>query len=132
MTKFSILCVLFLCSEISSAQVFKKIDPTTGHVTLTNIPPKSLNQVNTEGSTIAQTVEKKDVTKARVSPVNFPKLSPEVQKDRDSDRKKILEEELKTEQIALKNASEKKVDVDIIARHKVNVAALEREIATIK
>lgn len=132
MIKFSILCLLFLSNGIVSAQVFKKIDPSTGHVTLTNIPPKSLNQGSGENSAVAQTTGKKDVVKAKISPVNFPKLNPEIQKDRDSDRRKILEEELKTEQIALKNASEKKLDLDVISRHKVNIAALEREIGSIK
>lgn len=131
MKKISILLALFFIESSCLAQVFKKIDPTTGHITITNIPPRSI-QSPIESQVSPVPAEKKVAAKTKSVPANFPKLSPEIQKERDSERKKILDDELKAEQLALKNASIQKTDTDTIARHKQNIVALEREIAAIK
>jgi hypothetical protein len=123
--------LLFLMSGQVHAEVYRKIDPNTGHITLTNIPPRS--------GTEAEAPEKKTALPPKAmpapstkSPGDFPKVSPVLQKERDTDRKKILEDELKAEQLALKEANEKKAAAEIIARHKINILALEREITNVK
>lgn len=132
MKKITVLLLMLFVGSTCLAQVYKKIDPVTGHITITNIPPRSIQASTEQQTPIALPVEKKVVAKVKNVPANFPKLSPEIQKERDSERKRILDDELKSEQAALKNASIQKTDPDTIARHKQNIVALEREIASIK
>lgn len=127
-------CAAFLCVCNAKAEVYKKIDPTTGHITLTNIPPRSLqqNQESTPPVVMPMPAKSAAPVHAQPSPASFPKLSPDLQKERDKDRKQILENELKTEQTALKEATDKKAPADVVSRHKANIAALEREILNVK
>ena len=120
--------ITFLCLFSTSiyADVYKKVDPN-GHITLTNINPDDKRE---QASTLISAPAKASPKQALSN--TFPKISESVQKDRDADRKKILEDELKAEQIALKDAIDKKQEASVIARHKENITALDREILSIK
>ncbi len=130
MRSIVLAALLLLMSGQLRAEVFRKIDPNTGHITLTNIPPRSEAEAP-EKKTASSPVKAMSAPSTK-SPGDFPKVSPVVQKERDTDRKKILEDELKAEQVALKEANDKKAAAEIIARHKVNILALEREITNVK
>ena len=88
------------------------------------------------------------VEPAKVSPADFPKVSSETQRNRDSDRRYILEQELRSEQKSLDDArrslsaqlavnaappTEQLQPIrDRMALHERNVDALRREIANLK
>jgi len=59
----------------------------------------------------------------------FPRVSPEVQKERDSERRRILKQELAWEQAKLDDAIENKAASDVVQRYKGNIEALHREIS---
>jgi hypothetical protein len=63
---------------------------------------------------------------------DFPRIAPAMQRERDSERRKILNDELQSEQAALHGAIAKKADHDVIHRHEANISALQREIRSTK
>ncbi len=83
---------------------------------------------------------------ATPTPSSFPRVDANTQKARDDSRRKILEDELATEQRSLTDARTKLAEpstasagdavrkplVDTVERHERNVAALQREIANLK
>ncbi len=79
------------------------------------------------------------------TPANFPRVDANTQKARDDSRRKILEDELATEQRSLTDARTKLGDptaaaneavrkplLETVERHERNIAALQREIANLK
>lgn len=62
----------------------------------------------------------------------FPRVSAETQRERDSERRRLLKQELSTEQAALDQAIERKAASDILQRHRANIEALNREIARVQ
>lgn len=62
------------------------------------------------------------------TPPDFPRVSRTAQQQHDSDRRRILQDELDFEKSALGAALEKGGAEDIVHRHRENIAALEREI----
>lgn len=133
MRKIAVLFIGLSFSIPSIADVYRKIDPTTGHVTYTNIPPGSANAAapRSEQKTISNPSPRKLETDKN-TPANFPKISAADQKARDSDKRKILEDELKNEQGFLQAAISKKSDQDTQNRHHKNIEAIQREINLIK
>ncbi len=91
---------------------------------------------------------------ATPTPTNFPKVDKDTQKARDDGRRRILEDELSTEEKGLSDAKAKLAEQeavrlgdeknyqrvldrlkpyqDAVERHERNVAALKREIATLR
>jgi hypothetical protein len=82
---------------------------------------------------------------ATPTPASFPRVDPNTQKARDDSRRKILEDELATEQRSLtdararlgepasaSNEAVRKPLLDSVERHERNIAALQREIANLK
>src|SRR6185436_502252 len=81
------------------AEIYKYVDDK-GRVTYSNLPIKGGKKVDLpELSTVPG--QKPGQT---ASPANFPKVDGKTQKDRDEVRRKILEDELKTEEQALAEA----------------------------
>lgn len=62
----------------------------------------------------------------------FPRVSAETQKERDSERRRILKQELAWEQAELDRAIENKGAGDVVQRHRANIEALNREISNVQ
>ena len=108
---FAALLVIGTCA---TADIYQCIDPETGTSQFTNIPPKPKS---TNCKTIvvsppnvasqpAPAPAAKGSSKAAPmpSPANFPRVDRETQQTRDSQRKRILEQELTNEQKLLEQA----------------------------
>ncbi|MDD4929122.1 MAG: DUF4124 domain-containing protein [Gallionella sp.] len=89
------LAYLLLCliPSLAVADIYKKVD-ADGHVTYSSAPIK--------GGKVVILTPPAPETRARASsnpsPGDFPKVNQETQRGRDSTRRNILEEELKTEE----------------------------------
>lgn len=80
-----------------------KYEDASGHIVYTNIPLKGAKKLSCfgfDGSPKAGG----DKPRAQPSPANFPKVDSNTQKQRDETRRKILEDELESEQKALEQA----------------------------
>jgi hypothetical protein len=62
----------------------------------------------------------------------FPRVSAQLQRERDTERRKILKQELSWEQAELDQALENKAAAEVVRRHKANIEALTREIDNIQ
>ena len=102
----SMLLLLLMLAPAAQAQIWECTDPQSGAKELNNDPRSDKNKncvrrhvgpINTVPSPrAAQPVEKKAA--------NFPSVNGDVQKQRDADRRKILEQELSQEQQQLELA----------------------------
>jgi len=149
----SLLLLLLLVTPFAHAQIWECTDPQSGSKELNNDPrsaknkncvPKHVGPINTVPSPrTAQPPETKSA--------NFPSVSGDTQKQRDTDRRKILEQELSQEQqqleLAKKQLAEQKeirlggeknyVRVEErlkpyearVRQHEVNIDNLKKELA---
>jgi len=129
------------------AEIYKYVDES-GRVTYSNVPIKGGKKVDLpEVSTVPG-------PKPSKTPSNFPKVDDKTQKDRDDVRRKILEDELKTEEKALAEAQQalqegesvrlggeknyqKYLDrvqglKDNVEQHEKNVAAIRKELSGLR
>lgn len=100
--------LVLLAAPLAWADIYKYVDDK-GNVTFTNSPIKGATRVIIESPSPSRTPKAKNGSKAQAiapSPANFPKVSSGAQKERDLNRRRILEEELASEQRQL--ASQKK------------------------
>lgn len=93
--------LLMLVAGLAQADTLYKCTDSTGATTYTN--------QKTPGKTCTVLSQDKPVTtfqapKTRPTPEGFPRVSSETQKNRDGGRRKILEEEMRTEQQKLDDA----------------------------
>jgi hypothetical protein len=70
--------------------------------------------------------------RATYSPPDFPRIDPATQRARDNERLIILKEELQTEQMAMNDAISNNAASATVQRHEAVIAALQREIGTVK
>lgn len=150
--KLLFICTLAGIALPAWADVFKCVDDD-GHVTYTNAKPSARakctalsrdQRVSTVPGRAANTP----------SPVGFPKVDGDTQKARDNDRRKILEQELATEQKNLYQAKKELADQeavrtgdernyqrvierlqpykDKVALHERNLEALKKEIGNLR
>lgn len=98
-------CLLTALALPAGADIFKCTDPVSGKVTYTNtkIGEKGCTLLSRDQnvSSVSGNGTKKS---ASPSPAEFPKVDASTQRSRDSDRRKILETELATEERALESA----------------------------
>lgn len=144
----SLLHLFALPTAASASTLYRCVDDND-HFVYTNY--KYANRKCTVMSTDNSRPGAKPARRAettKVSPADFPKVSTETQRNRDSDRRYILEQELKSEQKGLDdarrtlaeqlaaNSSSAPAQVqpirDRMALHERNVEALRREIANLK
>lgn len=152
--KFLIAAALTLTSAIAVADVYKCVetDPATGErkVTYTNDrKARGCERLSTD-----LPVSSVPGAAPRPAPAAFPKVSDDDQRQRDSERRKILESELQAEEKALESARkalaeedavrygnernfQKKLDrlqpfQEKVEQHERNVEALKKEIANLK
>lgn len=161
MNKWSLVVMTFAACS-ARADIYKFVDEH-GVVTYTNVPSRlpatgaSKVAVDPPPPPIpapAGTPSSPQAKAKASSPANFPRVDSETQKQRDSTRRQILEEELKTEEKLLDEARSAAVDgeatrqgdernyqkyldrvqklKDEVDQHEKNVAALRRELANLK
>jgi hypothetical protein len=147
---------LLLAASAVQADIFKCVDEQ-GRVTYTNTrAPKGCTTLNRDlpVTSVPAAGSGNDKAGAPSGAASFPKVSDEVQRSRDGDRKRILSQELATEEKALEEARkalaeqeavrfgdernyQKVLDrlqpyKDKVELHQRNVEALKREIAGLK
>ncbi len=120
------LATLFSAST-SQAEIYKHID-AQGRVTYSNVPIKGATKLNLEPLTTVPGPRAKTSTP---TPANFPRVDSDTQKKRDDTRRKILEEELATEEkllaVATKGQSREEIEL-----HEKNISALKKELSNLK
>lgn len=142
-----------LAIPLAQADVFKCVDED-GHVTYTNSKPSPKAKCTTlSRDQRVSTVPGRAATPTP-SPAGFPKVDGDTQKARDSDRRKILEQELSAEQKNLELARKELADQeavrtgdernyqgvierlrpykDKVALHERNLEALKKEIGNLR
>lgn len=137
--KFGIL-LLCLVPSLALADIYKSVD-ADGHVTYSSAPIKGAKKI------VLTPLAPSDRSRTSTTPHDFPKINEETQKGRDGSRRKILEDELKTEDDLLNKARQSlqageehrpKNEVMIkdltkqVDLHQGNVFALKIEISKLK
>lgn len=116
----------------ASAAIYQVVDPETGHVTYTNLPPRSGGaQSQSKPDVKPATPARSSVSKSS-TPANFPHITTQEQRSRDTDRKQILLDELRSEENLLKDAQVKQAADEVVHRHEANIKALQREVNALK
>lgn len=148
------LCHLALCGAAGAAwgEIYKCVGPD-GHVTYTNNKSAAANCKQISSDLPVSTVPAARVPQHRPSS-DFPRVDEGTQKSRDSDRRRILEQELAAEQEQLQTARKALVEGeatrlggernyqkyqervqrlrDDVALHERNVDALQKELSNLK
>ncbi|BBP02603.1 hypothetical protein TPL01_00350 [Sulfuriferula plumbiphila] len=140
---------LIVCLPVH-AEIYKYVDES-GQVTYTNLPKRGAKRLNLGPvATPAAPARKKEVG----APANFPRVDGSTQRKRDDLRRSVLQDELRTEErnLAEATAAQKAGEVlrsgeqpgsaswrarndklrDIVKLHEDNIRALKKELASIK
>lgn len=150
--KLVVIGIGMLAVPLARADVFKCVDED-GHVTYTNTKPSAkakCSQLSRDQR--VSTVPGR--ASSTPSPAGFPKVDGDTQKARDSDRRKILEQELAAEQKSLEQAKKDLAEQeairtgdernyqrvldrlqpfkDKVALHERNIEALQKEIRNLR
>lgn len=157
--RYSSLLLLVFAGSVQ-ADIFKCVDDM-GHTTYTNDKPGAMTKgctlmsreqpVSTVSSPPAR---KSSASSANPTPSTFPKVDDSTQKNRDGDRRKILEQELSNEEKLLDSAKKELVEQegqrlgdeknyqkyldrvqrykDSVQLHERNIEAIRKEIANLK
>lgn len=147
--KFFLGMAAAVAATASHADVYKCVD-ADGHVTYTN------TKSSAKGCKVLSQDQRVSTVPGRAtpSPAGFPKVDGDTQKARDSDRRKILEQELGTEQQYLDQARKELAEQEAVrsgdernyqrvldrlqpykdkmALHERNIEALKKEIANLR
>lgn len=144
-----LFALMLAFSTVAHADIYKYVD-ADGHVTYTNLPKKGAKRLDL--GTAAVSPSRREVAS---SPRSFPRVDAETQKRRDDVRHKILEDEMASERKLLdearkaeaegeavrlgdeRNNYQKYLDrvqklKDEVGLHEKNIAALQKEIASLK
>ena len=100
--------LLALAALPAQAEIFKCSDPS-GHVTYSNVASKGCTRLNLDP---ISTVPAAKAAPKTPTPSTFPRVEESTQKSRDTDRRKILEQERATEQKSLDEARKKLAEAD--------------------
>lgn len=95
-----LLAIISLCPVLAQAEIYKAVD-ADGHVTYSSTPIKGGKKIILEP---LPTMVPPARAPSAASPENFPKVDGETQKGRDDMRRKILQDELSTEEKLLEEA----------------------------
>ena len=150
--KFILATLCLLAASLDRADVYKCVDED-GHVTYTNTKPSPKAKC-----TALSRDQRVSTVPGRAagtpSPPGFPKVDGETQKARDNDRRKILDQELASEQASLEQAKKELANQeairtgdernyqrvldrlqpfkDKVALHERNIEALKKEIGNLR
>lgn len=156
MQRLTLLVTAIVAAGLSPwarAEIYKCVDPS-GHVTYSNVVHKGCAKLDLEPLSTIPAPRRASPPATAPAPQSFPKVEPEAQKRRDADRRKILEDELATEERSLDAARkdlaeqeavrlgdernyQKYLDrvqgyKDKVELHERNVTALKRELGSLK
>jgi len=95
-----LLAMLSLCPILAQAEIYKAVD-ADGHVTYSSTPIKGGKKINLEP---LSTMDPPGRSRSAEPSGNFPKVDSETQRGRDDTRRKILQDELSTEEKLLEEA----------------------------
>jgi hypothetical protein len=123
--KLAVLTALPLATANVEARVYKHVDPATGVIMYSNVPSLA-DQRPWRARRATKTLAAMTANHA------FPKVNAARQRERDTERRFIIEDELRTEQSALNQALASKAADRIIRRYQANVSALQREVERLK
>lgn len=97
-----LLAMLCFCPLLAQAEIYKAVD-ADGHVTYSSTPIKGGKKIILEPlPTMVPPVR----SRSAASPEGFPRVDGETQKGRDDTRRKILQDELSTEEKLLEEAKQ--------------------------
>jgi hypothetical protein len=124
--KTLVLCLLLGCGYTNQAScaIYAQRDAGSGAMVYSNVP------LNSRASGVVSAV-----VPARVPALQragFPVIAKAEQRQRDADRNAILRTELEEEQQRLDRAYAAGAAADVQQRHRSNIAALKREIASVR
>lgn len=139
-----LLALLCLFPVLASADIYKSVD-ADGHITYSSTPLRGSKRIIDSSSQPSSAPR----SRSAASPADFPKVNQETQKGRDQTRRKILEDELNTEQGLLAEAkrnfqtaqanpklakdNEKMKELTAqVELHQRNIEALNTEISRLK
>lgn len=148
--KAALLIIGLIVSLPVHAEIYKYVDES-GQVTYTNLPKRGAKRLNLGPvETQVAPARKKEVS----TPANFPRVDSSTQHKRDDLRRSVLQDELRTEErnLAEATAAQKAGEVlrsgeqpgsaswrarsdklrDIVKLHEDNISALKKELASIK
>jgi hypothetical protein len=150
--KLVVIGIGMLAVPLARADVFKCVDED-GHVTYTNTKPSAKAKCSQLSRDQRVSTVPGRAT-GTPSPAGFPKVDGDTQKARDSDRRKILEQELAAEQKSLEQAKKDLAEQeairtgdernyqrvldrlqpfkDKVALHERNIEALQKEIRNLR
>ena len=95
-----LLAIICLCPALAQAEIYKAVD-ADGHVTYSSTPIKGGKKIILEPlPTMVPPVR----ARSTASPEGFPRVDSATQKDRDDTRRRILQDELSTEEKLLEEA----------------------------
>lgn len=89
-----LLALLCLCPMLAQAEIYKAVD-ADGHVTYSSTPIKGGKKIILEP---LPTMVPPARVRSAASPEDFPRVDGEIQRSRDDTRRKILQDELSTEE----------------------------------
>lgn len=95
-----LFAVLFVCPLLAQAEIYKAVD-ADGHVTYSSTPIKGGKKIILEP---LSTMVPPGKARSAASPEGFPKVDGATQKGRDDTRRRILQDELGTEEKLLNEA----------------------------
>ena len=129
--KIILICLGLLVVPLARADVYKCVDDD-GHVTYTNTKPSAQSKCSAlSREQRVSTVPGRAANKP--SPSGFPKVDGDTQKARDNDRRKILEQELATEQKSLDQSKKELAEQEAIRTgDERNIEALNKEIGNLR
>lgn len=145
------MALLSLTDALAHARIQHQVDPETGITTYSFRPesndrrekpaPPPARRVAPEVAPLQTTVSATRPLETRTAPAirlipasyrDFPRISAETQKERDSERRRILKQELAWEEEKLTQAIEDKAAVEVVQRYRANIDALHREIRNVQ
>ena len=130
-----LLAMMSLCPVLAHAEIYKAVD-ADGHVTYSSTPIKGGKKIILEP--LPTMVPPR--TRSAASPEGFPRVDGATQKGRDDTRRKILQDELSTEEKlleeAMRNLKEGEANPEVYrgqdGKSYRNVAKYEEKIKTLK
>jgi hypothetical protein len=125
--KLLALIALPLATANVEARVFKHVDPASGVTMYSNVPSLvDERRPNWRARRATKTFA------AVAANETFPKINAAKQRERDTEARLIIEDELRAEQSALNEAVANKLADHIIRRYQANIISLQREIDRLK
>jgi hypothetical protein len=128
--RYFFIFFLFIQTVPASAAIY--VHQESGNVTVYSNVEKmdgKIDEKNTTNRNDKSNERTIQIAKTAVRKNEFPRITKELQQERNLSRISILNAELEAEQKAFQSATEQRATADILQRHVINIAALKREIS---